>query len=140
MQLRFDAPISYEDAELIAHNLYRFAKATAWWFGDFLIYVEKAFPETWSQLIPDDINKESLRNYKWVAERFPPGARNLDLPWSHYQICAGIEDAGARMQMLQDAASERLNCYQLRKRVRVSKGIPKANVIVCPKCGWAWDK
>jgi hypothetical protein len=136
--------LNWKEAEQLSGILGRIHRAEPFWLGDFLNHIEKVFPQTWTQLIPDDINKESLRNYKWVSERFPRMKRVEGVSWSMHQICAGLEDEAERIKMVERAKAEQLTCKQVRELTRLAKGVKpkdsKTRHIVCPACAFAWDE
>ncbi len=136
--------LTWEEAAQLSHTLGRILKAEPWWIGDYLNHIERVFPQTWTQLIPEDVNKETIRNYKWVSERFPRSKRLEGVSWSRYQICAGLESECERLRMVERARSESLTCQELRDLVRTAKGIQtkdsKTISVVCPKCDFAWNQ
>lgn len=133
--------LTWDEAVQLSHTLGRILKAEPWWIGDYLNHIEKVFPQKWTQLIPEDINRETLRNYKWVSERFPRAKRVEGVSWSRHQICAGMEPESERVKMIERAKAESLNCQDLRELVRLAKGMQtKQNNITCPNCGYVFTK
>jgi len=135
--LSVERVLTWAEAGDLAHTLGRIMRAEAWWWGDFLCHIEKVFPQTWPQLIPDDMNPDTLRNYKWVAERFPKRERVLGVSWSIHQIAAGIEDGAARARLLEQAGREKLTCTGFRDLIRGKKE-KLGKELTCPECGHKW--
>ena len=137
--LEFSRTITYEEADVLANTLTRMTRGIAWFWGDFLIYIEKAFPDKWSQLIPEDLKSESLRNWKWVAEKFPQPLRDSGLAWSIYQAVAGIENMAERHDLLVRIKNEGLTYGEVRALVSQIKGrSPKGKQLTCPSCGFTF--
>ena len=65
--------------------------ANAWWIGAGLNQGEKIYGELYAQAL-DESKAKSWRNYKWVENKIKVSSR-LDIPWSHHQEAARLEDA-----------------------------------------------
>src|SRR5262249_44368847 len=52
------------------------ANCSAWWLGDWLVYGEETYDDRYDQAIADtSLGYKTLRNYAWVARRFPVSRR-----------------------------------------------------------------
>lgn len=138
--LEFDRSPTWDEAVSLVSTLTGMAHSLAWWVGDFFSYASRAWPETWTQLIPDNFSIETLRNWVWVAERYPRELRELPskrgglLPWSVYQACAGLDEPD-RVRMIHKAADEGLSTGEIRALTRPPK---HAKETICPSCGYKW--
>lgn len=65
-----------------------------WVMGDFILLVERRFPEEASQLVESlDIAPASKSQYARVAERVPMARRREELSWSHHRSIVALEPA-----------------------------------------------
>ena len=84
------------------------------WIGDWILYGENKFPDTYSQAIfLTGKSDATLRNCAWVASVFPPVDRR-DLSWTHHLEVAGMENTADRDHLLDKAEVEELSSGHLR--------------------------
>ncbi len=140
MCLVLDPNVTFEDAGKCASVLTRMHRANSWWLGDFVNITSQLFGERSSQLLPDDIPVETLRNYAWVSSRFPPSVRRLRVSWSHYQAIASLPELEDRTTALDMAEAEKLTVAQLKARIKPEANKKDKPRLTCPSCGYSWDK
>ncbi|MDQ2882594.1 MAG: LmbU family transcriptional regulator [Actinomycetota bacterium] len=69
------------------------ANCSAWWLGDWLLYGEQAFGDRYEQALTDtSLGYQTLRNYVWVARRFPMSRRRDTLSFGHHAEVAALAD------------------------------------------------
>lgn len=97
------------------------ANCSAWWLGDWLVYGEQNYSDRYKQAIIDtSLDYQTLRNYAWVAKKFPMSRRRDTLSFGHHvEVCALPADE-------QDAwltQAEQLNWSrnQLRRGLRTNR-------------------
>lgn len=69
------------------------ANCSAWWLGDWLLYGEQAYGDRYEQAIADtSLGYQTLRNYAWVARKFPMSRRRDTLSFGHHAEVAALLD------------------------------------------------
>jgi hypothetical protein len=75
----------------IGRDLASTTSSTAWWLGDWLIYGETVFTGRYRNAIEQtSLDYKTLRNYAWVARKFPQGRRHETLSFGHHAEVAGL--------------------------------------------------
>lgn len=89
--------------------------------GDWLVYGERIYGQTYD-MIGDALgrDKQTLYNYKWVAENVPQTLRRENLYFSHYMLVASLDDEAKRI-LLEKAAQENWPVARLRREVAAYK-------------------
>ncbi len=121
LAVRNDPPIeAWRQYGLTLGDLHEGAQ---WGLGDWWNYGEGAYGEEATQEIADLYESESLRNFAWVARKFPADTRAIPLPrgrrvgWASFQAVAALE-LGDALELLQEAAARGLSRKDLREKVR----------------------
>ena len=71
-----------------------------WWIGDWILYGEQYFPNTYSQAIfLTGKSDTTLRNCAWVSSVYPPDQRR-DLSFTHHLEVAGMDNLEDRNHLL----------------------------------------
>lgn len=82
---------SYNDWYSCGEWLKRAEKAVGFWIGDWLIYGRGAYGEMYSQAVNMfGYTEETLRNYKYVAEKVELSSRNDNLSFKHHFAVAPL--------------------------------------------------
>lgn len=124
--LVIDEPLSFEEYQCIWRTLEQFDYSLPWLIGDLLGYGELTYGEMYSQILGSETGEYNetchfkpgtLRDYKYVANRFPVSSRLYALPWSYYQTVAGLEHSQA-MALLQHCEEHGLKRAELRQQAR----------------------
>jgi hypothetical protein len=75
----------------IGRDLASTTSSTAWWLGDWLIYGETVFTGRYRNAIEQtSLDYKTLRNYAWVARKFPQNRRHETLSFGHHAEVAGL--------------------------------------------------
>jgi hypothetical protein len=75
----------------IGQDLAATASFTAWCLGDWLLYGETAFSGRYRSAIEQtSLDYKTLRNYAWVARKFPHERRHETLSFGHHAEVAGL--------------------------------------------------
>ncbi|MBR7825995.1 LmbU family transcriptional regulator [Actinospica sp. MGRD01-02] len=104
----------------IGRDLSTTTSSAAWWLGDWLIYGEAAFTGRYRNAIEQtSLDYKTLRNYAWVARRFPPDRRHETLSFGHHAEVAALA-APEQDFWLRKAATLSWSRNKLRRIVRES--------------------
>ncbi len=92
--------------------------ALPWLLGDCLNAGQAAFGEDYPQALPESSRaKESLRVYKWVAEKIPAVTRVTELSWSHHRAVAKLEPP-EQARWLERAQTEGMSLKALKQALK----------------------
>jgi hypothetical protein len=73
-------------------TLFSYADSSTWWIADWLVYGESEFHDRYEEAIKrTSLSYQTLRNYSWVARRFPLSRRLQSLSFSHHLEVAALE-------------------------------------------------
>jgi hypothetical protein len=71
--------------EHVGTQIFSFADSSSWWIADWLVYGESEFQDRYEEAIKrTSLSYQTLRNYTWVARRFPLPRRRQNLSFSHH--------------------------------------------------------
>jgi hypothetical protein len=83
--LLFTANQSLSKWEQLGTKLFSFADSSTWWIADWLVYGESTFHDRYQEAIKrTSLSYQTLRNYTWVARRFPLPRRRQGVSFSHH--------------------------------------------------------
>jgi hypothetical protein len=89
--LQLPPRLSYGRWLAIGTQLASVTTSTAWCLGDWLAYGETAFTGRYREAIEQtSLDYQTLRNYAWVAKRFPMSRRRDTLSFSHHAEVAAL--------------------------------------------------
>ncbi|GAB1815575.1 LmbU family transcriptional regulator [Mycobacterium sp. MUNTM1] len=92
--------------------------SSSWCLGDWLIYGKRYFPDRYERAIGTaGLRYQTLRNYAWIARRFPQDRRRGALTFQHHAEVASLPD-DAQECLLNEAELGKWTTKQLRRRVR----------------------
>lgn len=121
VELRIPVGLTFESWRHIGRNLKMINNSSAWWLGDWLVYGESRFPGRYRVVIEETaLDYQTLRNYAWVARRFPPGRRHDALSLQHHAEIAALSDA-EQDKWLERAEKEKWSTRRLRKELREAR-------------------
>jgi hypothetical protein len=104
----------------IGRDLSTTTSSAAWWLGDWLIYGEAAFTGRYRNAIEQtSLDYKTLRNYAWVARRFPQDRRHEALSFGHHAEVAALAPPEQDF-WLRKAATLSWSRNELRRVVRES--------------------
>jgi hypothetical protein len=91
MGMRFPQQLPYEKWLDIGRELAAVSTSSAWCLGDWLLHGEHAYSGRYREAIErTSLDYQTLRNYAWVARRFPPSRRRDTLSFAHHTEVAGL--------------------------------------------------
>ncbi len=85
--------IEFNQWQEIGKNLKMLDGALQWCIGDWLRYGEETYGEKYTQAIDEtDYSYGSLRNMKYLSDRFPKEKRNTNLTFAHHREVSALEE------------------------------------------------
>jgi hypothetical protein len=67
--------------------------SSAWWIGDWLLYGQRTYGDRYATAAAaTGFSYQTLRNYAWVASRFPMSRRRDSLSFGHHAELAALDD------------------------------------------------
>lgn len=110
---------SLEECAEYGYQLATLEHAVQFAIGDFILYVEATFGERGSQVVDPDCGwtEDSLRVYRWVAEKVPPAMRRPELSYRHHQLVARLPPA-TQQRRLEQAATHHWSSAELGRALR----------------------
>ena len=104
----------------IGRHLSSLATSSAWCLGDWLIYGESAYEGRYRKAVEETLlDYQTLRNYAWVARRFPLSRRRESLSFGHHAEVAAMLEA-EQEYWLRKAEELSWSRNMLRRQVRTS--------------------
>lgn len=104
----------------IGQNLGAAADSATWWLGDWLVYGQDRYPERYRKAIDETaLDYQTLRNYAWIARKFPPGRRRPALSMQHHAEVASL-DPEVQDNWLDRAQQGGWSRNELRRRIRAA--------------------
>jgi len=83
--LSFTSRQSLNMWEQVGTGLLAFADSSTWWVADWLVYGESEFQDRYHEAVKrTSLSYQTLRNYTWVARKFPLTRRRQNLSFSHH--------------------------------------------------------
>jgi len=102
--------------------------ASAWWIGDWLVYGVKTFPDRYRTAIEaTGFGYQTLRNYAWVAGRFPPRRRRPGLSFGHHAEVAALDELDQETWLMRSALNSWTRA-ELRRQLRAARLAPDAEL------------
>jgi hypothetical protein len=96
------------------------SSSSAWWLGDWLVYGQAKFPGRYRQAVKQtSLDYQTLRNYAWVARKFPVSRRRNTLSFQHHAAVASLPACEQEM-WLDRASFGRWPVAELRARLRAA--------------------
>jgi hypothetical protein len=125
--------MAFETWALTGARLCELTSASAWWLGDWLVYGERTFGKRYELALRSaPLSYQTLRNYAWVARRFPASRRRDTLSFQHHAEVAALPEAD-RDLWLHRAERMQWSRNELRRRLtaaRRSQGSRDAQALV----------
>lgn len=116
--------------EAAGAELQRMGRAVNWWLGDWILYGEQAYGETYSEAIDlTGLEHDTLKNIVWVARNVLERSRRRDLSWSHHAVVAPLPEPEQAM-WLEAAEREGMTVARLRSRLQGAKAEPVVPVVL----------
>ncbi|MFC7721116.1 LmbU family transcriptional regulator [Nonomuraea recticatena] len=122
VELRIPVGLGFESWCRIGQQIRRISDSSCWWLADWLVYGEEQFPGRY-QVVCDEtsLSYQTLRNYAWVARKFPPSRRRDSLSLQHHAEAASLPGAEQDLWLARaerEGWSARRLRQELRKRAR----------------------
>jgi hypothetical protein len=106
----------------VGQNISLISSSSAWWQGDWLIYGRENFPDRYKRAMEQtSLDYQTLRNYAWVARRFPVSRRRESLSFQHHATVASLPSE-QQDRWLDLASTLHWSMAQLRAQVRAVPG------------------
>jgi len=85
--------IPFDTWRRMGSQIARMADSSAWYLGDWLAYGEYQYSERYRRAVDVvGLNYQTLRNYVWIARRFPLSRRRDKLTFNHHVEVAKLTD------------------------------------------------
>lgn len=124
--LHIPAALSFDEWELAGHRLSGIVDSSCWWLGDWLVYGRERYADRYQRGIEAiGLRYQTLRNYAWVARRFPLHRRRAVLTFQHHCELTSLPDE-QQDEWLDRAERGNWTTKQLRSAVRFARhnGLP----------------
>lgn len=106
----------------VGKHLYLISDSSCWWHGDWLVYGQERYPGKYRQAMEETgLDYKTLRNYAWIARRFPASERHPRLSFQHHAEVASL-DSVQRRTWLERAAREGWSRNRFRHELRKELG------------------
>jgi hypothetical protein len=103
-QLRLPANLALAGWRRLGQQIALLSSSSAWWLGDWLICGPAKFPDRYRQaLAKTPLDYQTLRNYAWVARKFPVSRRRDTGSFQHHAALPALP--ACEQQMSLDRAS-----------------------------------
>ncbi|MFE7135979.1 LmbU family transcriptional regulator [Streptomyces sp. NPDC057638] len=105
----------------IGEQIFVIADSSAWWLGDWLIYGQDKYPHRYREAIDGtSLDYQTLRNYAWIARKFPASRRRYGLSLQHHAEVAALSAAEQDL-WLERAEREGWSRNELRRQLRTAR-------------------
>jgi hypothetical protein len=113
--------IPLDEWSRIGRHIFAISDSSAWWLGDWLIYGQYQYPDRYKRAIEETaLDYQTLRNYAWVARRYPESRRRAAVSFQHHAELASLP-AEQQDEWLDRAEKFSWSRNELRRRVRASR-------------------
>jgi hypothetical protein len=124
--LRLAEGLPFEVWERIGLQVSVLADSSAWWIGDWLVYGQRSYGDRYAAAAAaTGFRYQTLRNYAWVASRFPLSRRRDRLSFGHHAEVAALGE-DEQESWLRRADLRRWSRNQLRRAVREARDTARA--------------
>jgi hypothetical protein len=105
----------------IGEQICLISNASSWWLGDWLVYGQDKYPDRYRIAISEaSLDYQTLRNYAWVARKFPVSRRRDTLSFQHHLEVAALQTADQDI-WLERAARFKWSKAELRRQIRTGR-------------------
>ena len=113
--------LDYDRWAFVGFKIRVVADSAAWWIGDWLIFGRESYgPRYRAAIAASGFDYQTLRNYAWVASRFPVTRRRDALSFGHHAEVASLEPY-EQERWLERCVVEGWPRAELRRRLRASR-------------------
>jgi hypothetical protein len=119
-ELHLPANLALAGWRRVGQQIALLSSSSAWWLGDWLIYGQARFPDRYKQAVEEtSLDYQTLRNYAWVARKFPVSRRRDTLSFQHHAAVASLPTAEQDL-WLDRASAGRCSVAELRARLKAA--------------------
>jgi hypothetical protein len=119
--LHLPPDLKLTDWRHVGHQILLIADSSAWWIGDWLVFGQKNYPERYRHAMREtSLDYQTLKNYAWVARRFPLSSRRAALSFQHHIEVAAVP-VPERDVWLDRAQHFGWSRNELRRQLRLAK-------------------
>lgn len=116
--LRIPPELSYDGWEQAGRRIADVVDSSAWCLGDWLLYGQARYAGRYRDAVEAvGLDYQTIRNYVWVARRFPLARRRPALSFQHHAEVAALPEAD-QDRWLDAAERHGWSRNELRRRVR----------------------
>lgn len=113
--------MAYDEWERAGRQLADVLDSSSWWLGDWLVYGKDHYIDRYQRGIRAvGLSYQTLRNYAWVARRFPCPRRRAGLSFQHHAELASMP-AEEQDRWLERAEQQQWTTKQLRGALRAAR-------------------
>jgi len=113
--------IDFDTWHEVGNWLLAISNASAWCLGDWLVYGQRAFGERYrTALAETGLDYQTLRNYAWIARRFPHARRHKNISFQHHAEVAALPEPSQEL-WLQRAERLRWSRNELRRQLGAAR-------------------
>lgn len=113
--------MAYDEWERAGRQLADVLDSSSWWLGDWLVYGKDHYTDRYQRGIRAvGLTYQTLRNYAWVARRFPHPRRRAGLSFQHHAELASMP-AEEQDRWLERAETQQWTTKQLRSALRAAR-------------------
>jgi hypothetical protein len=117
-ELRLPARLPLAAWTRLGEQISLLTNSSAWWLGDWLVYGRENFPGRYKKATRQTgLDYQTLRNYAWVAGRFPVSRRRESLSFQHHATVAALADPDQEL-WLDRATYNHWSVTQLRTKLK----------------------
>ncbi|GGO48543.1 hypothetical protein GCM10012286_44430 [Streptomyces lasiicapitis] len=110
-----------EHWKTIGEQIFAIVDSSAWWLGDWLVFGQQTYPHRYRDAIEQtSLDYQTLRNYAWIARKFPPSRRRDGLSLQHHAEVAALP-AEEQDRWLGEAESRAWSRNELRRHLRAAR-------------------
>nr|CAJ34358.1 putative regulator [Micromonospora sp. ML1] len=119
--LRLPERMSFEHWERTGAQLSGIVDSSSWCLGDWLVYGKEQYADRYRHVVQAvGLDYQTLRNYAWVAGRFPLARRRSGLSFQHHaEVAAMSPDDQDRW--LDEAETQMWSVKQLRAAIKATR-------------------
>jgi len=111
---------SFEEYERVGVFIRNAHKASGWWLADWIAYGEgreEWKPKLEAMMGPDIVKDATVRQYRYIAKKFPPSTRVDGASFSHHAAVVNLSDDLAQ-EALEKAVHEDLSAHETQRAGR----------------------
>ncbi|MEO6702188.1 MAG: LmbU family transcriptional regulator [Jatrophihabitantaceae bacterium] len=84
----------FDTWQLLGRQVLSASESMSWWIGDWLVFGEHTYGNRYEEAIAQtSLDYQTLRNYAWIAKKFPMSRRRDALSLGHHSEVAALTEA-----------------------------------------------